>query len=65
MSDYPAKLLGPNLEEVLNAAGFYRKNEWRELTDDEIETISGSFTESEGFNQGAQWANEELKRRNS
>lgn len=32
----PTKILGPNLEEVLNSAGFYRKKEWVGLTDEEI-----------------------------
>ena len=31
----PTKLLGPNLEEVLNSAGFYKKREWVGLTDKE------------------------------
>ena len=30
------KIFGPNLEELLNGAGFYRKKEWVGLTDDEI-----------------------------
>ena len=32
----PTKICGPNLEETLNAAGFYKKKEWVGLTDDEI-----------------------------
>ena len=35
----PTKIFGPNLEETLNAAGFYRKKEWVGLTDDEIEYL--------------------------
>ena len=35
----PTKICGPNLEEILNAAGFYRKKEWVGLTDDEIEHL--------------------------
>jgi hypothetical protein len=31
---HPTKLLGPNLEQILNSAGFYRKREWEGLTDD-------------------------------
>ena len=31
----PTKICGPNLEETLNAAGFYRKKEWVGLTDEE------------------------------
>ena len=39
----PTKLLGPNLEEVLNSAGFYKKRGWVNLTDDEIKEIIGSW----------------------
>ena len=28
----PTKIMGPNLEEVLNAAGFYKQREWVGLT---------------------------------
>ena len=35
----PTKLLGPNLEEVLNSAGFYKKRKWVNLTDDEFDSI--------------------------
>ncbi len=31
----PTKIMGPNLEEVLNAAGFYKQREWVGLTDEE------------------------------
>ena len=31
----PTKILGPNLEGTLNAAGFYRKKEWVGLTEEE------------------------------
>lgn len=31
----PTKLFGPNLEEILNSAGFYQKKEWVGLTDAE------------------------------
>ena len=31
----PTKVFGPNLEQVLNAAGFYRKKEWVGLTEEE------------------------------
>ena len=30
----PTKIVGPNLEQILNAAGFYRR-EWVGLTDDD------------------------------
>ena len=31
----PTKLCGPNLVEILNSAGFYKKREWVGLTTDE------------------------------
>ena len=34
----PTKIFGPNLEQILNAAGFYRR-EWVGLTDEEIKGI--------------------------
>ena len=36
----PTKICGPNLVEVLNAAGFYQKKEWVGLTDDEFDAIN-------------------------
>lgn len=33
--EQPTKIFGPNLEELLNGAGFYRKKEWVGLTDAE------------------------------
>jgi hypothetical protein len=38
----PTKLFGPNLEEILNGAGFYRRREWVKLTDEEIRGIHWS-----------------------
>ena len=38
--EQPTKIFGPNLEELLNGAGFYRKKEWVGLTyDEETELI--------------------------
>jgi hypothetical protein len=34
----PTKIFAPNLEQILNAAGFYRR-EWVGLTDEEIELL--------------------------
>jgi len=45
----PTKICGPNLEEVLNAAGFYRKKEWVGLTDDEIKLVANSCVWSETY----------------
>ena len=35
----PTKICGPNLEETLNAVGFYRKKEWVYLTEQDVATI--------------------------
>lgn len=43
----PTKLMGPNLEGVLNAAGFYKQREWQGLTDDEVSEILDNVI---GFN---------------
>ena len=34
----PTKIMGPNLEGMLNAAGFYKRREWVGLTKEEVET---------------------------
>jgi hypothetical protein len=34
--EMPTKIFGPNLEEILNATGFFKKKEWVELTDDDM-----------------------------
>ena len=38
----PTTLCGPNLEQTLNAAGFYRQRPWVGLTDEEIAQAVGS-----------------------
>lgn len=35
----PKKIYGPNLEEILSAAGFFKKKEWVELTDEETSDL--------------------------
>ena len=35
MQQTPTKIVGPNLVNVLNAAGFYKKEAWVGLTDEE------------------------------
>ena len=42
----PTKIFGPNLEQILNAAGFYRKKEWVGLTGAEVNHI---FAENVGY----------------
>ena len=37
----PTKIVGPNLVGVLNAAGFYKKEAWVGLTDEDIKDIVG------------------------
>ena len=41
------------------------ERKWVSLTDDEIEVVSGNYTESEGFKHGARWALEQLKELNT
>jgi hypothetical protein len=40
------------------------QREWIGLTDEEIEIVSGDYTESEGFKHGARWALDQLKEKN-
>jgi len=42
----PTKIFGPNLEQILNAAGFY-KRDWVGLTDDEMFDAMDSYSELE------------------
>jgi hypothetical protein len=37
LNKMPTKIFGPNLEQILNDAGFYRKREWQGLDDNEIQ----------------------------
>ena len=43
----PTKIFGPNLEEVLNSAGFYKKREWQGLTGDEARKFYEKYTDRE------------------
>ena len=67
----PTKIFGPNLEELLNGAGFYRKKEWVGLTDEEIwETVSRIGTSDSDVNPYAKLADAraieaKLKERNT
>jgi hypothetical protein len=49
MFQQPTKIFGPNLEEILNSAGFYRKREWVGLTADEIWKCNKSKSDSVEF----------------
>ena len=37
--EWPTKICGPNLVGILNAAGFYKKEAWVGLTDDEFHDL--------------------------
>ena len=39
--------------------------EWVGLTDEEIEIVSGDYTESEGCKHGARWALDQLEEKNT
>jgi hypothetical protein len=45
----PTKIFGPNLEEILNGAGFYRKREWVSLTDEEVSDAIDDVLEGGGW----------------
>ena len=55
----PTKIFGPNLEELLNGAGFYRKKEWVGLTNEDCKGMSA------GDKVVAMWANRTLKEKNN
>jgi hypothetical protein len=66
----PTKIVGPNLEQILNAAGFY-KREWVGLTDDEIHKVVDACTPDEAeqeelndFARAVRFAEAKLKEKN-
>ncbi len=64
--EQPTKIFGPNLEELLNGAGFYRKKEWVGLTDDEaIELFPEGDWEIESTLDFAQAIEDKLKDKNT
>ena len=66
LTDQPTKIFGPNLEELLNSAGFYRKKEWVGLTDEEIrEGNKDSWVTRQAWESAAWWAEEKLKEKNT
>lgn len=54
---YDDRVDGPGVEVVAR--------EWQGLTDEEIEIVSGDYTEAEGFKHGAHWALEQLREKNA
>ena len=67
----PTKICGPNLEETLNAAGFYRKKEWVGITKAQLKLLrEGIEEEAVKTGDSIDWIlytniNEILKRWNS
>ena len=62
----PTKVFGPNLEQVLNAAGFYRKKEWVGLTEEEKAYSNRNYAGkcAEAWQGGVEWAEAKLKEKN-
>jgi hypothetical protein len=50
ITDTPTKLMGPNLEGILNAAGFVKQKEWVGLTSEEIMEITGVTSADSDWN---------------
>ena len=62
----PTTLCGPNLEQTLNAAGFYRQRIWVGLTDEEIaEGVKQSWVTEQAFQSAVWWAEAKLKEKNN
>jgi hypothetical protein len=68
----PTKIMGPNLEGVLNAAGFYRKREWVELTNEEKDGkrvlengLLFNSAEVQVWELAVDWAEAKLKEKNA
>jgi len=62
----PTKIFGPNLEQTLNASGFYRKKEWVGLTYDEKAYSNTNYLgkSAEAWHGGVEWAEAKLKESN-
>ena len=62
----PTKIFGPNLEQILNAAGFYRKKEWVGLTEDEKAYSNSNYAGkcAEAWHGGVEWAEAKLNEKN-
>jgi hypothetical protein len=59
------KIWGPNLEEILNSAGFYRKREWVSLTDEEISDAIDDALEGGGWLDVARALEAAIKEKNT
>ena len=63
--EQPTKIFGPNLEELLNGAGFYKKKDWVGLTEDEaIELLPVGDWEIESTLDFAQAIEKTLREKN-
>lgn len=60
----PPKIWGPNLEEILNSAGFYRKREWVGLTDEEVSDAIDDVLEGGGWLDVARALEAKIKEKN-
>jgi len=64
----PTKIFGPNLEEILNDAGFYRRREWQGLTQQERHQAAAEFEKEDmclwSFYMGTRAAEIKLKEKN-
>jgi len=61
----PTKIFGPNLEEILNRAGFYKK-QWVGLTDEEIaQGLKESWVTEQAWQSAVWWAEAKLKEKNN
>lgn len=63
--DEPTKLLGPNLVELLNSAGFYRKKEWQGLTGDEVNECAAGCHNGNSVQDAIRKAEAKLKEKNN
>jgi hypothetical protein len=61
----PTKILGPNLEQVLNSAGYYKKREWLSLTDQEVWEAIDDVLEGGGWLDVARTLEQAFKEKNT
>jgi len=61
LPEQPTKIFGPNLEELLNGAGFYRKKDWVGLTDEEKQE---AYLKIDAWNNCVNWIETTLREKN-
>lgn len=63
--EQPTKICGPNLVGILNSAGFYKKQEWVGLTNDEVNNFALGCQSGKSVQSAIYEAEAKLKEKNN